>query len=117
MAFIGYLIAGLPSATVAALATFLPCYLFTVLPAPLLRRYGRLPPLIAAVQGITVAAVGAIAGAVVVLGNGPSPTRTLTIAVATYLLLWKGLAGRRVPEPAVVLAAALLGLALYPLRS
>jgi chromate transporter len=32
--FIGYLVAGVPGASVAALATFLPCYLFTVLPAP-----------------------------------------------------------------------------------
>jgi chromate transporter len=32
--FIGYLVAGFPGASVAALATFLPCYLFTVLPAP-----------------------------------------------------------------------------------
>ncbi len=30
--FIGYLVAGFPGATVAALATFLPCYLFTVIP-------------------------------------------------------------------------------------
>ena len=32
--FIGYLIAGLPGATMAALGTFLPCYLFTIIPAP-----------------------------------------------------------------------------------
>jgi chromate transporter len=32
--FIGYLVAGVPGASVAALATFLPCYLFTILPAP-----------------------------------------------------------------------------------
>ena len=32
--FIGYLIAGFPGACVASLATFLPCYLFTVIPAP-----------------------------------------------------------------------------------
>jgi chromate transporter len=32
--FIGYLVAGFPGATVAALATFLPCYPFTIIPAP-----------------------------------------------------------------------------------
>jgi chromate transporter len=32
--FIGYLIAGLSGSVVAALGTFLPCYLFTILPAP-----------------------------------------------------------------------------------
>ena len=32
VAFIGYLVAGPPGAVVAALAIFLPCYLFTVIP-------------------------------------------------------------------------------------
>ena len=32
--FIGYLVAGLPGAAVAAVATFLPCYLLTIIPAP-----------------------------------------------------------------------------------
>ena len=31
VSFIGYLVTGFPGAAVAALATFLPCYLFTVL--------------------------------------------------------------------------------------
>lgn len=84
VAFIGYLVAGLSGATVAAAATFFPCYLFTVLPAPLLRRYGQLPAITAAVQGITAAAVGAIAGAVVVLGKRSIvDPLTLAIAVAT----------------------------------
>jgi chromate transporter len=42
---------------------------FTVLPAPLLRRYGKLPAITALVQGVTAAAIGAIAGAVLVLGR------------------------------------------------
>jgi chromate transporter len=41
--FIGYLVAGFAGACVAALGTFLPCYLFTVLPAPYFKRYGKLP--------------------------------------------------------------------------
>ena len=32
--FIGFLVAGFRGACVAAAATFLPCYLFTVIPAP-----------------------------------------------------------------------------------
>ena len=39
--FIGYLVAGPGGAVVAALATFLPCYVFTVLPAPHFRRLSR----------------------------------------------------------------------------
>ena len=39
--FIGYLVAGLASGCVAAGATFLPCFLFTVIPAPYVHRYGK----------------------------------------------------------------------------
>ncbi len=65
--FIGYLIAGLPGAIVAALGTFLPCYLFTILPAPYFKKYGKRPALLAFVDGVTAAAIGAITGAVIVL--------------------------------------------------
>ncbi len=67
--FIGYLVAGFPGASVAALATFLPCYLFTVLPAPYFKKYGKLPAILAFVDGVTAAAVGAITGAVIVLAR------------------------------------------------
>jgi chromate transport protein ChrA len=36
--FIGYLVAGLPGACVAAAAAFLPCYILTVLPAPYFKK-------------------------------------------------------------------------------
>ena len=39
--FIGYLVAGFPGASVAALATFLPCYLFTVIPAPYFKKIAK----------------------------------------------------------------------------
>ena len=41
VAFIGYLVAGVAGATVAALGVFLPCYLLTVIPAPHFRRWAR----------------------------------------------------------------------------
>src|SRR5205809_1498166 len=66
--FIGYLVAGPAGACVAALATFLPCYLFTVIPAPYFKKYGKRPGIASFVAGVTAAAVGAISGAVVVLG-------------------------------------------------
>jgi len=40
--FIGYLVAGFPGACVAAAATFLPCYLFTVLPAPYFNKIAKI---------------------------------------------------------------------------
>jgi len=111
--FIGYLVAGLPGATVAALATFLPCYLFTVIPAPYFKKYGKLPGVVAFVDGITAAAIGAIAGSVVVIAK-----RTLVdlpsagLALLTILILWKF---KKLQEPVVVAAAAIVGLILYPL--
>ena len=60
--FIGYLITGFWGAVVAALATFVPCYLFTVIPAPYFKKYGKRPDVIAFVDGVTAAAIGSIAG-------------------------------------------------------
>jgi chromate transporter len=111
-AFIGYLVAGLAGAVVAAVATFFPCFVFTVVPAPLLRRYGKLPMITAVVQGVTAAAIGAIAGAVLVLGRrSVYDLTTAAVAAGTYVVLRK----TALPEPVVVLIAAALGLALYSL--
>lgn len=88
--FIGYLVAGFPGACVAAFATFFPCYLFTVLPSPYFRKYGKHPAIKAFVEGVTAAAVGAISGAVIVLGKR-SLTDALAIGIAllTAGILWK----------------------------
>ena len=108
VAFIGYLVAGFPGACVAALATFLPCYLFTILPAPYFKKYGKHPAIKAFVDGVTAAAVGAIIGAVLVLGK-----RQLTditsgiIAIVTILIL---LRFKKIQEPLIILAAAVAGL-------
>jgi len=111
--FIGYLVAGFSGATVAALATFLPCYLLTIAGAPWFRRHGKRPALRAFVTGVTAAAVGAISGAVIVLGRRSLiDLPTVLICLATLLLLARF--GKRVPEPAVIAAAGLLGLLIYP---
>jgi chromate transporter len=111
--FIGYLIAGFAGAAVAALATFLPCYLFTIIPAPYFHKYGKRPGLIAFVDGVTAAAVGTITGAVVVLGKRSiTDVPTLAMLLITVLLLWKL---KKLPEPAIIAAAAAAGLVAYPL--
>jgi chromate transporter len=111
--FIGYLIAGLGGATVAALATFIPCYLFTVIPAPYFKRYGKLPAVVAFVDGITAAAVGAISGSVVVLAKrSVTDVPSVLLAVTTVALIWRF---KKLPEPVVIAAAACAGLVLYPL--
>jgi chromate transporter len=115
VAFIGYLVAGLPGASVAALATFLPCYLFTVIPAPYFKRYGKLPGVVAFVDGITAAAIGAIAGSVVIIAKRTFvDLPTVLIAAGTIVLLWRF---RKLQEPVVIAAAAILGLLVYPLVS
>lgn len=111
--FIGYLIAGFPGASVAALATFIPCYLFTVLPAPYFKKYGKLPGVLAFVDGITAAAIGAITGSVIVIARRSIvDVPTALIALATIALFWKF---KKLQEPVVVAAAAALGLLIYPL--
>ncbi|QYD67033.1 chromate transporter [Paraburkholderia edwinii] len=111
--FIGYLVAGFAGACVAALGTFLPCYLFTVLPAPYFKKYGRLPGVKAFVDGITAAAVGAITGSVVVIAKrSVIDWPTALLALATVLLLWRF---RKLQEPVIVVAAAVVGLVVYPL--
>ena len=111
--FIGYLIAGFSGAVVAALATFLPCYLFTIIPAPYFRKHGKRPGIVAFVDGVTAAAIGTITGAVVVLGKrSVTDIPTVAILLITVLLLWKV---KKLPEPAIVVFAAVVGLVVYPM--
>jgi chromate transporter len=112
--FIGYLIAGLSGSVVAALGTFLPCYLLTILPAPYFKKYGKQPGIAAFVKGVTVAATGAITGAVIVLAKRSLiDIPTVAIALVSIALLWKF--KKKLPEPLLVLGAAIAGLILYPL--
>lgn len=106
--FIGYLVAGFPGATVAALATFLPCYLFTVLPAPYFKKISKNSSVKAFVDGITAAVVGALVGAVIVIANRSIidiPTTLIAIASLLVLIYFK-----KMQEPYIILIAALAGL-------
>jgi len=108
--FIGYLVAGFPGALVAAAATFLPCYLFTVIPAPYFHKYGRHPSIKAFVDGITAAVIGALAGSVVVIAMRTiKDVPTFIIALAAMTLLMKT---KKVKEPLIILVAAIIGLAM-----
>jgi chromate transporter len=81
--------------------------------APYFKKYGKLPALIAFVDGITAAAIGAIAGSVVVLAQRSiTDIPTALLALATTMLLWKF---KKLPEPVIVIGAALIGIAIYPL--
>jgi chromate transporter len=106
--FIGYLVAGFTGATVAALATFLPCYLFTIIPAPYFKKYGKHPAIKAFIDGVTAAAIGAIAGAVIVLGKRQfTDIPSMLIGLMTIVVL---VTFKKIQEPFIIIAAALAGL-------
>ena len=113
--FIGFLVQGFWGAVVAALGTFVPCYLFTILPAPYFKKHGKRPAIVAFVDGVTAAAVGAIAGAVVVIGQRSIVDAvTAALALVTAGVLWKF---KKLPEPVIVATAAVIGLVVHPLMT
>lgn len=114
VAFVGFLVAGFMGATVAALATFLPCYVITVIAAPYFKKHGKQPGIAAFVSGVTAAATGAITGAVIVLAQRSLiDIPTILIALISLTLLWKF--KQKLPEPVLVVVAAIVGIVVYPL--
>ncbi len=106
--FIGYLVAGFPGATVAAIATFLPCYLLTVLPAPYFKKIAKNQSVKMFVDGITAAVIGALVGAVIVIASR-SITDYITAAIATATIAILS-SFKKIPELLVIGAAAVLGI-------
>lgn len=110
-AFIGYLVAGPLGAFVAAWAVFAPPYFIVVIAAPYYRRFAQNRQVKAFVQGVTAAAVGAIAGAAYILARRSLvdlPTVLIGLITLTILMLTK-----KIPEPAVILAAGGAGILLH----
>lgn len=108
VAFIGYLVAGPIGASVAALGVFLPCYLFTVIPAPYFRRFSGNKSIKAFVAGVTSAATGAIVGATVVLGRRAIfDVPTVLICLGTLVVVFKV---KKAPEPLVIATAGVIGI-------
>src|SRR5215471_18244420 len=109
VAFIGYLVSGATGAWAAALGVFLPVYLFVVVIGPFYKRFSQNIQVRGFVQGVTAAATGAIAGAVVVLGrHSIQDYWTVGIAVTTFLVLLKW----KIPEPIIIAVAGLLGVVI-----
>src|SRR6266508_4417434 len=110
--FIGYLVAGILGATMAAIGIFLPVYLFTIIPAPWFKRNRDNAQLKAFVQGATAAATGALSGAVIVLAyRAIYDLPTAAVALASLVVLWRF----KIPEPILVTAAGAIGLIVWPL--
>ena len=110
--FAGYLVFGVVGAVVATLAVFLPAYLLVVVPGPLIRRHEHHPRLQGFIKGATAAAVGAIAGAAIVIAQQviEDEWSVLIALAALAVLLQKRV---KVSEPALVAAAAVVGLVAF----
>jgi chromate transporter len=110
--FIGFLVAGMLGAIAAAIGIFFPVYVFTVIPAPWFSRNRDNAQLKAFVQGATAAATGALSGAVVVIAlRAIYDVPTVFIALVSFGILWR----YKVPEPILVVGAAVVGLIVWPL--
>jgi chromate transporter len=110
VAFIGFLVAGPLGACAAAIGVFLPVYIVVVGVAPWFHRVAQNQSLRAAVDGVTAAATGALAGAVIVLARRALvdvPTWSV-FAVALALVLFV----KKLPEPVLILGAGIVGVAV-----
>jgi len=105
--FIGYLVAGFTGATVAALGVFIPCYLFTVIPAPYFKKISQNKSIKAFVDGITAGVIGALVGAVIVIAMRTIvDIPTALIATGTVFTL---IYVKKIQEPHIIVIAAILG--------
>jgi len=110
VAFIGYLVAGFPGACVAALATFLPCYIFTVAFAPSFKKIAKNQSIKAFVDGITAVVIGALVGAVIIIAmRSIIDIPTALIAILSMLTL---IYIKKAKEPHLILISAVIGLIL-----
>ncbi|MGV3686490.1 MAG: chromate transporter [Daejeonella sp.] len=108
--FIGYLVSGFPGALVAALATFLPCFLFTVILAPSFKRIAQNNSVRAFVEGITASVIGALVGSVIIIASRSIVdvcTALIALASISSLLFIK-----KLQEPYVILVAAVVGMVI-----
>ena len=108
--FIGYLVAGIMGAVVAAFAVFAPPYFFVLVGAPYYRRFADVPQVKAFVQGVTAAAVGAIAGAAYLLARRSLvDLPTVLIALLMFAVVtWT----KKIPEPILIVGAGAIGILL-----
>lgn len=112
--FIGYLVAGVSGACIAAVATFLPCYFLTIIPAPYFKKIAKNKSIKAFVDGITASVIGALTASVAIIAfrtfvnlNGQVQFIPIGFTIATAIILTKY---KKISEPVIILFAAILGL-------
>jgi len=109
--FVGYLVGGLAGALAATVGIFAPAVLFTILATPLLLRFGGNRRLRGFIRGITVAVVGVLVGTTYLVARsaiGDWVTVAVAVLSLALLFLWK-----KLPDPLLVAAGAIIGLATY----
>jgi chromate transporter len=111
-AFVGYLVAGFWGSLVSTAGIFLPSFILVLIAAPILARHRANANVQGFVRGAYGAAIGTILGACVLLGRiaiGDWLTALVGLASLTVLFRWK------VSNPALIAAAAVVGLVAFQL--
>jgi chromate transporter len=116
VAFMGYLVAAWPGATLAAFGAYLPSFLIILGAAPFYHRVAAHEGVRNFVKGVSAAAVGALAGAsYLMLRPAWQEPLALGLGLASLaLLLWR----RGLPEYLPILGSGLLALGIdFAMRS
>ena len=110
--FVGYLVAGFWGSLVSTIGIFLPSFAFVLIVAPILMRHRGDPNVQGFIKGTYGAAIGTILGACVLLGRiAIGDMLTVLIALGALGLLFRF----KISNPALIAAAAVIGLVTYPL--
>jgi chromate transporter len=110
--FVGYLVAGFWGSVVSTIGIFLPSFLLVLIAAPLLARHRGNPNVQGFVKGAYAAAIGTILGACILLGRiAIGDWLTALIALISLAILFR----RKVSNPPLIAATAVVGLIAFPL--
>jgi chromate transporter len=110
--FVGFLVAGLAGAAVSTLGIFLPSFVLILVAAPLVTRFRKNANVQGFIKGAYGAAIGTILGACVLLGKiAIGDWLTAVVATLSLILLFR----TKLPHPALVAAAAIVGLIAFPM--
>src|SRR5207248_5506577 len=105
--FVGYLLNGFRGAVAATLGIFSPPVLFTVIATPILLRYHKHPRVAGFIRGVGVTVVGVLVGTTWLVAQqaiGDWLTAVIAICSLLVITMWQ-----KVPEPAIIAAAGMVG--------
>jgi chromate transporter len=106
-AFIGYLISSFEGAFAAAIGVFLPVYLFVIVLTPLYEKLAKSISFQAFIKGVTAAATGAIAAAIInLIRHSTMGPIEIGFAVTALILAFTV----KIPEPLIILGAGIAGI-------